>query len=175
MQGVGQQQGDERGEQNAAGQYQNRDAEKVANQFIKRGQSQLADLFTLVPDGLHCGLRKQPFTDKAAHLFFVGQRFVAPCSEVLLLAVEHDGLGNLTLLPQRSEGLLCCRAVAKHQGSFEAAAHGRSSELKIFLRVLLEREDRGRAQQQPDQRHGDHHAYHANATQRAFERRARCL
>jgi hypothetical protein len=138
---VGQQQGDERGEQNAAGQYQNRDTEKVANQFIKRGQSQLADLFALVPDGLHRGLRKQPFTDKAAHLFFVGQRFMAPCGEVLLLAVEHNCLGNLPLLPQRSEGLLCRRAVAKHQGGFEAAAHGRGSELKIFLRVLLERED----------------------------------
>lgn len=110
--------------------------------------------FALVPDGLHRGLRKRPFTDKAAHLFFVGQRFVAPMRrEGLLLAVEHDCLGNLPLLPQRSEGLLCCRAVAKHQGGFETAAHGRGGELKVFLRVLLEREDRGRAQQQPDQRH----------------------
>ena len=87
VQGVGQQQGDERGEQNAAGQHQNRDTEKVANQFIKRGQSQLADLFALVPDGLHRGLRKQPFTDKPAHLLFIGQRFMAPRGEVLHLAV----------------------------------------------------------------------------------------
>ena len=84
---VGQQQGDERGEQIADGQHQNRDTEKVANQFIKRGQSQLADLLALVPDGLHRGLRKQPFTDKPAHLLFIGQRFMAPRGEVLHLAV----------------------------------------------------------------------------------------
>lgn len=102
VQGVGQQQGDERGEQNAAGQYQNRDTEKVADQFIKRGQSQLADLFALVPDGLHRGLRKQPLTDKAAHLFFVGQRFMAPCGEVLLLAVEHNRLGICPCFPSEA-------------------------------------------------------------------------
>lgn len=40
-----------------------------------------------VPDGLHRGLRKQPFTDKPAHLLFIGQRFMAPRGEVLHLAV----------------------------------------------------------------------------------------
>lgn len=48
---------------------------------------------------------------------------------------------DLPLLAQRREGLLCRRAVAKYRGGFEAAPHGRGSELKIFLRVLLERED----------------------------------
>lgn len=41
------------------------------------------------------------------------------------------------MLAQRREGLLCRRAVAKYRGGFEAAPHGRGSELKIFCAYCL--------------------------------------